>query len=96
MIQVRFDHFAGAQIHHQGDDARMRKDNLADGLAGFEQPFRLLQMPALQATFAEWISPDFQKSPALEVWLLDLCWLHRTSIQKVSAKSAHLANGSTH
>ena len=40
------------------------------GLAGFEQPFRLLQMPALQATFAEWISPDFQKSPALEVWLL--------------------------
>lgn len=40
------------------------------GVAGLVQPFRLSQMPALQTTFAEWLSPDFQKSPALEMWIL--------------------------
>jgi hypothetical protein len=40
------------------------------GIAGLVQPIRLMQMPALQATFAEWLSPDFQKSPALELWIL--------------------------
>jgi hypothetical protein len=40
------------------------------GVAGLVQPFRLMGMPALQATFAEWLSPDFQKSPALELWIL--------------------------
>ncbi len=40
------------------------------GIAGLVQPFRLMAMPALQATFAEWLSPDFQKSPALELWIL--------------------------
>src|SRR5713226_6761591 len=40
------------------------------GVAGLMQPFRLMAMPALQATFAEWLSPDFQKSPALELWIL--------------------------
>jgi hypothetical protein len=29
-----------------------------------------MQMPALNATFAEWLSPDFQTSPALELWIL--------------------------
>ena len=44
---------------------------LADhGIAGFVQPFRLMAMPTLQATFAEWLSPDFQQSPALELWIL--------------------------
>lgn len=40
------------------------------GVAGLMQPFRLMEMPALQSTFAEWLSPDFQKSPALEMWVL--------------------------
>src|SRR5712691_11879734 len=40
------------------------------GVAGLVQPFHLMAMPALQATFAEWLSPDFQKSPALELWIL--------------------------
>ena len=40
------------------------------GFAGLWQPIRLVAMPALQTTFAEWTSPDFQKSPALEMWLL--------------------------
>lgn len=40
------------------------------GPAGIEQPIRLMAMPALQATFIEWRSPDFQQFPALELWLL--------------------------
>jgi hypothetical protein len=40
------------------------------GVAGLLQPIRLTAMPALQATFTEWLSPDFQKSPALELWLV--------------------------
>jgi hypothetical protein len=40
------------------------------GLTGLVQPVRLMEMPALQSTFAEWLSPDFQKSPALEMWIL--------------------------
>jgi hypothetical protein len=42
------------------------------GVAGLVQPFRLMEMPALQSTFAEWLSPDFQKSPALEMWILGI------------------------
>lgn len=40
------------------------------GVAGLTEPFRLMQMPALQTIFIEWRSPDFQQSPALELWLL--------------------------
>jgi hypothetical protein len=40
------------------------------GASGLLQPIRLTAMPALQATFTEWLSPDFQKSPALELWVL--------------------------
>lgn len=40
------------------------------GLAGFLQPFRLMRMPALQTSFGEWLSPDFQQSPDLEIWIL--------------------------
>jgi hypothetical protein len=29
-------------------------------------------MPELQSSFGEWLSPDFQKSPALEMWLLGI------------------------
>ncbi len=38
----------------------------------FVEPFRLLMMPALQASFGEWRSPDFQSFQPLEVWLLGL------------------------
>src|SRR5439155_8756390 len=40
------------------------------GPLGLLQSLRLMAMPILQSTFAEWLSPDFQKSPALELWLL--------------------------
>jgi hypothetical protein len=41
-----------------------------NGLAGFVEPFRLTMMPALQASFTEWRSPDFQTFQPLEIWLL--------------------------
>jgi hypothetical protein len=40
------------------------------GPAGVVQPFRLMAMPGLQSTFAEWLSPDFRNAPALELWIL--------------------------
>ncbi len=40
------------------------------GLGGIVQPIRLLSMPALQTTFSEWLSPNFQQSPGLELWVL--------------------------
>jgi hypothetical protein len=43
-----------------------------NGLAGFVEPCRLLMMPALQASFGEWRSPDFQTFQPLEIWLLGL------------------------
>lgn len=41
-----------------------------NGVAAFVQPFRLMAMPALQASFGEWLPPDFARFPALELWLL--------------------------
>jgi hypothetical protein len=41
-----------------------------NGLAGFFEPFRLMAMPALQASFGEWLSPNFQTFQPLEIWLL--------------------------
>jgi hypothetical protein len=43
-----------------------------NGLAGFFEPFRLVAMPALQASFGEWQSPDFHTLQPLEIWLLGL------------------------
>lgn len=40
------------------------------GPATFLQPFRLMAMPALQTSFAEWLPPSFSAFPALEWWLL--------------------------
>jgi hypothetical protein len=37
---------------------------------GIIQPVHLMTMPALQAIFIEWRSPDFQQFPGLELWLL--------------------------
>ena len=42
------------------------------GVAGLVQPIRLVAMPALQVTFGEWRSPDFQTSPVLELWIVGL------------------------
>jgi hypothetical protein len=41
-----------------------------NGLAGFVEPFRLILMPTLQASFVEWMSPNFQSFQPLEIWLL--------------------------
>lgn len=41
-----------------------------NGIAGFFEPFRLMAMPALQASFGEWLSPNFQAFQPLEIWLL--------------------------
>jgi hypothetical protein len=43
-----------------------------NGIAGFFEPFRLITIPALQASFGEWQSPDFQTFQPLEVWLLGI------------------------
>ena len=42
------------------------------GIEAFLQPLRLMAMPALQASFEEWLPPDFVRFPALELWLLGL------------------------
>ncbi len=43
-----------------------------NGWAGFVEPFRLITMPALQTSFGEWLSPDFQRFQPLEIWLLGM------------------------
>lgn len=42
------------------------------GIPGLTEPLRLVAMPAVQSSFGEWLSPDFQQSPALELWVLGL------------------------
>ncbi|HEX3862223.1 MAG TPA: hypothetical protein VHY35_11075 [Stellaceae bacterium] len=46
-----------------------------NGLAGLIQPIRLVRMPALQSIFVEWMSPNFQQSPALDMWMLGLVFV---------------------
>ncbi|MGH7045083.1 MAG: hypothetical protein ACREE2_01675 [Stellaceae bacterium] len=43
-----------------------------NGIAGFVQPFRLMAMPALQSSFIEWQSPNFQQFQPVEIMLLGL------------------------
>ena len=43
-----------------------------NGVAGLVAPFRLMAMPALQATFGEWLPPDLARSPELALWLVGL------------------------
>jgi hypothetical protein len=50
-----------------------------NGLASFVEPLRLMMMPALQASFTEWRSPDFQTFQPLEIWLLGLIALGFTT-----------------
>jgi hypothetical protein len=50
-----------------------------NGAAGFIEPFRLTMMPALQASFGEWMSPNFQLFQPLEIWLLGMIALGFTT-----------------
>jgi hypothetical protein len=50
-----------------------------NGIAGFVEPFRLMMMPALQGSFVEWLSPNFQTFQPLEIWLLGLIALAFTT-----------------
>jgi hypothetical protein len=54
-----------------------------NGLSGFVEPFRLMTMPALQASFREWLSPDFHTFQPLEIWLLGLIALGFTTGAKL-------------
>jgi hypothetical protein len=50
-----------------------------NGIGGLVEPLRLMAMPALQASFIEWRSPDFQQFQPLEIWLLGLMTLSLTT-----------------
>jgi hypothetical protein len=39
------------------------------GMTAFVEPLRLMAMPALQASFGEWLPPVFSEFPALELWI---------------------------
>jgi hypothetical protein len=54
-----------------------------NGVAGLVESFRLMAMPALQSSFIEWRSPDFQDFQPLEIILLGLIALGLTSGVKV-------------
>jgi hypothetical protein len=43
-----------------------------NGIAGLVAPFQLIAMPALQASFGEWQSPNFHEFQPLEIWLLGI------------------------
>ena len=50
-----------------------------NGLAGFVEPFRLILMPTLQASFVECMSPNFQSFQPVEIWLLAMIALGFTT-----------------
>ena len=50
-----------------------------NGIAGLIQPFRLMAMPALQSSFIEWRSPNFQNFQPLEIVLLGMVALGLTT-----------------
>jgi hypothetical protein len=56
-----------------------------NGVAGFLEPFRLIAMPALQTSFGEWLSPNFQAFQPLEIWLLGIIALGFTTGAKLPA-----------
>ena len=65
-------------------------------VAGLVQPIRLVAMPALQASFGEWLSPDFQQSPALELWVLGLVLIGFASGARLPAMRLVLLLGLLH
>src|SRR5215472_17200167 len=50
-----------------------------NGLSGFVEPIRLMAIPSLQASFREWLSPDFHTFQPLEICLLGLTALGFTT-----------------
>ena len=50
-----------------------------NGVGGFVEPFRLMMMPTLQASFSEWTSPNFQSLQPVEIWLLGMMALGFTT-----------------
>jgi len=46
-----------------------------NGIDGLLLPFRLLNMPTLQLSFSEWLSPNFQSFDPLEPWLLGMMFV---------------------
>ncbi len=67
-----------------------------NGLAGFVQPFRLMAMPALQSSFVEWLSPNFQEFQPLEIMLLGLVALGLTTGVRVPAPRVLVLVGLCH
>ena len=67
-----------------------------NGVAGLVEPFRLMAMPALQSSFIEWRSPDFQDFQPLEIILLGLIALGLTSGVKVPATRVLVLVGLCH
>ena len=66
------------------------------GLAGLIQPIRLMLMPALQASFGEWLSPNFQQSPDLEIWILGAVFVGFTTGVRLPAMRLILLLGLMH
>jgi hypothetical protein len=66
------------------------------GIAGIFQPFRLMAMPGLQSTFAEWLSPDFRDAAALELWILGAMFIGFASGVRLPLTRALLLVGLVH
>lgn len=67
-----------------------------NGIAGLVQPFRLMAMPALQSSFSEWLSPNFQEFQPLEIMLLGLVALGLTTEVKAPATRVLVLVGLCH
>ena len=67
-----------------------------NGIAGLAQPFRLMAMPALQSSFIEWRSPNFQDFQPLEIMLLGLVALGLTTGVKVPPSRVLILVGLCH
>ncbi len=67
-----------------------------NGISGLTQPFRLMSMPALQASFIEWRSPDFQAFQPLEIMLLGLVALGLTTGVRVRPTRVLVLVGLSH
>ena len=67
-----------------------------NGIAGLVQPFRLMAMPALQSSFIEWRSPNFQDFQPLEIMLLGLMALGLTTGVRVPPSRVLILVGLCH
>ena len=67
-----------------------------NGIAGLAQPFRLMAMPALQSSFIEWRSPNFQDFQPLEIMLLGLVALGLTTGVRVPPSRVLILVGLCH